>query len=333
LNVFAEFVAATDCHRRTSWYPLPSQHSLERWARELQLGITTGNWEVDMDDQQSAVSDVVDDVAVEQTDPEEALRLDEASQPYVGRWNRLVSTSNWEKGRIISQWREALIADDAAATEFSDEAWSRRVGGVTGQHVGRLRRVYQRFGQVYETYESLFWTHFQAAADWDDAEMWLEGSVQNGWSVSQMRRQRWEALGAPAGEEPDEADVVASELDEDFEPALNQSPVEHSLSAVDGHEGPLHEGPDFGDESEGDYGEDGGNIYSEQADQAADFVQPFENLGELPEDVMDAFEAYKLAILHHKGEKWSKVPLEDLLASLDALKALAVAPSAEAAPF
>ncbi len=35
--------------------------------------------------------------------------IEEASAEYLGRWNRLVSTTNWEKGRIISQWREALI--------------------------------------------------------------------------------------------------------------------------------------------------------------------------------------------------------------------------------
>ena len=34
--------------------------------------------------------------------------LDQASRPFVGRWNQLVSDTNWEKGRIIQQWREAL---------------------------------------------------------------------------------------------------------------------------------------------------------------------------------------------------------------------------------
>ena len=29
---------------------------------------------------------------------------------FVGQWNRLVSTTNWEKGRIICQWRDALCA-------------------------------------------------------------------------------------------------------------------------------------------------------------------------------------------------------------------------------
>ena len=36
----------------------------------------------------------------------ESLPVDEASQPFVGRWNALVSTTNWEKGRIIGDWRE-----------------------------------------------------------------------------------------------------------------------------------------------------------------------------------------------------------------------------------
>ena len=74
--------------------------------------------------------------------------LDTASQPYLGRWNLLVSTTNWEKGRIISDWRQTLIDAGAPAQEYSDDAWSRRVGGVSGQHVGRLRRVFERFGAV-----------------------------------------------------------------------------------------------------------------------------------------------------------------------------------------
>src|SRR6478735_7734535 len=127
------------------------------------------------------------DVAVETAgdgtssmDPQTELtaELIAASQPFVGQWNRLVSTTNWDKGRIINDWRQALVAQDAAVTEYSDEAWGRLVGGVTGQHVGRLRRVSQRFGASQHQYAGLFWSHFQAALDWNDAEMWLEGAVQ-----------------------------------------------------------------------------------------------------------------------------------------------------------
>ena len=154
--------------------------------------------------------------------------LDEASLPFEGRWNRLISRTNWEKGQIIYQWRAALKTAEAAATEYSDEAWSLRVSSVTGQHVGRLRRVYERFGEVHDQFEGLYWSHFQAALDWDDAEMWLEGGIQEHWSVSQMRKSRWEALGAPEELKPSDKDLVVAELNEDFE-----SPEHHVPSMVE----------------------------------------------------------------------------------------------------
>ena len=141
--------------------------------------------------------------------------LDQTSQQYLGQWNRLVSTTNWEKGKIIARWRAELQAANAEPSGFSDDAWSRRVGNVTGQHVGRLRRVFERFGESHESYTGLFWSHFQAALDWNDAEMWLEGAVQNEWSVTSMRAQRYEAL-QPADETPPrEDDLVTEELDAD----------------------------------------------------------------------------------------------------------------------
>ncbi|MDD4270995.1 MAG: hypothetical protein PHN77_22470, partial [Thermoguttaceae bacterium] len=140
--------------------------------------------------------------------------LEQASAEFLGRWNRLVSTTNWEKGRIISAWRKAMIDSGAPPQAYSDEAWARRVGNVSGQHVGRLRRVYDRFGGGFESFPGLFWSHFQAALDWHDAEMWLEGAVQNSWSVAQMRNQRWEATGAADGEAPPDEEI-ASEFDED----------------------------------------------------------------------------------------------------------------------
>ncbi len=178
---------------------------------------------------------------------EAIVAIDEASQPYEGRWARLISTSNWEKGRIIHEWRSALQASEAAATECSDEAWSRRVGGVTGQHVGRLRRVYDRFGEVYDQFEGLYWSHFQASLDWDDAEMWLEGAIQNGWSVSLMRKARWEALGAPEALKPREEDIITSELNEDLDLREDATPnfVEDAIHQVQEPQSPA--GPDFGD--------------------------------------------------------------------------------------
>ncbi len=268
---------------------------------------------------------------------------EEASQPFVGRWNRLVSQTNWQKGQIIHQWREALIATGAPQWEYSDETWSRLVGGVTGQHTGRLRRVYARFGQAWESYPSLAWSHFHAAIDWDDAEMWLEGAVQNGWSVSQLRAQRATTLGDLASAEPLQT-VTESDLDEDFTTAapLPDSPAKHqpgqpdaasrsSRSIPDEASGPRHEGPDFGDDTL-----DNGPLAHNAplppenfspAPETLTRVRPFAQLPHLPDDLAAAFEAFKLAILVHKAEGWKRISQEDLLASLDALKLLAESPT------
>lgn len=217
--------------------------------------------------------------------------VEATTQPFVGRWNQLVSQTNWEKGRIIQQWRDALVDAGAPAAEYADEAWSRRVGGVTGQHVGRLRRVYQRFGQTHRQFAGLYWSHFQACLDWDDAEMWLEGAVQNGWSVSQMRHQRWETMGALADQAPRDDEIVASEMDEDLEPAVNEAPVRESDQQSDYESHPRSEGPDFGDAEPSNSGPGSEHVepaealaYEQQPDPVA-AVQPFSQIGDLPDDL------------------------------------------------
>src|SRR4029079_8558432 len=118
----------------------------------------------------------------------------------------------------IHEWRQAMVDAESPAAEYSDDTWSRRAGNVTGQHVGRLRRVYERFGGVFQDYPGLYWSHFQAAIDWNDAEMWLEGAIQNRWSVSEMRRERWQAFGGWEEQRRQDGEIVAAELDEDAAP-------------------------------------------------------------------------------------------------------------------
>jgi hypothetical protein len=271
--------------------------------------------------------------------PTDTLGTD--SQPYVGRWNRLVSTTNWEKGRIICEWRETLEQAGAPPREYSDEAWSRLVGCVTAQHVGRLRRVYQRFGQVQPTYEGLYWSHFHAAIEWDDAEMYLEGAVQNGWSVSQMRRTRWEAMGAVEKDRPRDADAVAAELDEDFEAGESAPPEKLSTSYGEVSDPGKADAAGSRDKKAS---QDKKRSKDDRVDEVAAHadgpatapaapVRPFEELGELPEDVADAFEQMKLAILRHKADGWSEITRDEMLAALDSLKELALAPSADGTPF
>ncbi len=260
----------------------------------------------------------------------ESTLIDETSAQFLGEWQRLVSTTNWDKGRIIHAWREALIASDAPAVEYSDEAWSRRVGNVTPQHVGRLRRVFERFGETRSDYRGLFWSHFQAALDWNDAEMWLEGAVQSEWSIAQMRAQRWEALGGAGEVQPETEEASGAEIDEDAD-LVDDSVVRATVGEVHSPAGDesdeLSDDEDDSYESEEEETEPAGSIASATR-EAVTPVRPFANLPSLPSDVNDAFEAYKLCILRHKLAGWAEISSDDLLASLDSLKELALAPAA-----
>lgn len=249
----------------------------------------------------------------------------ELSAEFVGQWSTLISTTNWEKGQIITKWRDALMGSEAPAGAYSDEAWSRRVGGVSPQHVGRLRRVYERFGAEYTTYENIYWSHFLAALDWDDAEMWLEGAVQSNWSVSQMRRTRWESMGSQPGEEPQDSDVVSASVDEDYTPLAEVEDADPSRAVA---EGPRPDGPDFGDEdslsaesatanSDNDVDDDMPMNGESEMDQES----PFAKLPSLPVDMAEAVEQFKLAIIRHRATEWAEVSQADVGKALDALRA------------
>jgi hypothetical protein len=261
----------------------------------------------------------------------------DAAGRFVGQWNRLVSTTNWEKGRIICQWRDALIAAGAAVTDYSDEAWSQLVGGVTSQHVGRLRRVYQRFGEAFDEFEGLYWSHFQAAIDWEDAEMWLEGAIHNGWSVSQMRGKRWETVGKPG--EPMPADESAAEeaagedapwLGEDADATEAVEGIISESAEVKSVEGPARRGKDD-DEADDDTTERSSSSSDDDYETPKASPKSRSRLGvevdELPEDIADAFEQFKLAIIAQRRLGWSETTPEAVLECLDALRELTLAPS------
>ena len=257
--------------------------------------------------------------------------IDLTSEQFLSQWKRLVSTTNWDKGQIIHQWRESLRASEAPGSEYSDEAWSRRVGHVTPQHVGRLRRAYERFGAVRDDYSGLYWSHFQAALDWDDAELWLEGAVQSDWSIAEMRHQRWEANGGSIDEQPADDDAsLAPPWDEDAEPQdASGEVVSGTLSTV---ASPARTDADESDDEEGydrtQFDDETGAAQDGDAESPrVEPIRPFADLPSLPADVNDAFEAYKLCILRHKLAGWQEISRDDLLSSLEALQQLALMPA------
>lgn len=252
----------------------------------------------------------------------------EQSSSFIGKWNTLISTTNWEKGAIILQWRETLKDDGASASQYSDDAWSKLVGGVTSQHVGRLRRTSDRFGVTYEEFQGLYWSHFYAALDWDDAEMWLEGAIQNKWSVSQMRNNRWETMGSLPADKPKKEDIVDSEADEE-DSTVSMSDKLVSAGDREYIEGPIPEGPDFGDEQGSGSGRKSeavdDDLVSEMAEDATTGkpIRLFESFKDLPEDVKTAADLFKVAIISHKAAEWNEISQYDLLDLLGALGHLA----------
>lgn len=254
--------------------------------------------------------------------------LAQSSEPFVGQWNRLVSTTNWEKGRIICAWREALLSAGTPVTDYSDEAWAQLVGGVTSQHVGRLRRVFQRFGEEFEQYPGLYWSHFQASLDWDDAPMWLEGAIQNEWSISQMRGKRWETLGTPPAEQRAELDV------DDMEEMSAEPPI--SRDSVAGLQEPAIDPPSSAKTASvksvatGEPALAGGEETNEKQEVSNTKPQakrtPLNvNVELLSDDLADAFEQFKLAIIAQRREGWRDTSRETVIECLNALKELALA--------
>jgi len=250
------------------------------------------------------------------------------SEGFIGQWNRLVSTTNWEKGRIICEWREAILTSGAAVTEYSDETWAQLVGNVSSQHVGRLRRVFQRFGDVRDQYAGLYWSHFQAAIDWDDAEMWLEGAVQNDWSVSQMRGKRWETLGTTPESQRAEAVLDLAEIDEDApsESAAENSPASSAAVAASAA---TVQPPEAAAEADREAPPAPSSQDAGASTQVGKRTRLRVNVEDLPDDLAEAFEQFKLAIIAHRREGWRDTTPDTVVACLDALQELALAPTDE----
>lgn len=263
------------------------------------------------------------EIYLAESTPQPSL-ADETSAPFEGRWHRLESTTNWERGRIIFEWRQALIAAGAQPYQYSDEAWSKRVGGVTPQHVGRLRRVHERFAAQRDDFPGLYWSHFQAALDWDDAEMWLEGAVQNGWTVAEMRDQRQQTL-ATTGAAATHDQYLAAEANDQYlaaEANAAQAAAERARPAAEMSGSVPAEGEPWPPPPTWDVAE----VYQPGSGENIPGPHPPAALPELPPDLAEAFDLFKLAILRHKLANWSEVSAAQVCAALDWLRRLALNP-------
>jgi hypothetical protein len=265
--------------------------------------------------------------------------IDKLSAPIEGKWNILVSRTNWEKGVLILQWRNELIAANAPGIAYSDDAWARRVGNVSSQHVGRLRRVAERFGDKYKDFAGLYWSHFFAAIDWDDAELWLEGAVQNDWSVAQMRVQRWETIGGSSEQKPQEDDIIVAEIDEDVYSRQSLPERIEGRSAAIGAADALGELETSSVPASNIAGEPSKKKEQTKKDRAnqsesdssaprmgeRELLMSLKGISEFPADFAESLELLKVAILNHKLAGWKAISSEQVCQSLELLKLLTTA--------
>ncbi len=303
-------------------------------------------------DGENADADAADD---EPIPPEKEPLVDEIASEFVGFWNRLVSQTNWEKGKVIHSWRTKLLEAGLPRRIYSDESIAQRIGNVSAQHVGRLRRVYERFGET-EPLPNLFWSHYQAALDWDDADDWLAKASEEKLSVAQTRIARWEKYGAPPARKPKESEIVAEEPDADVNP-FNDSDADFgaAVSSEDGDDFPRSNGGrreyEFGDETiSPEQGEIGGgqekkakkskkdadvDLGEFEGDEepweseptrrsTADVLDDLSKLDPIPTDFAEAFEALKVAIMTRKLSSWEDVQPAQIAAYLSAVKRLLV---------
>ncbi len=256
--------------------------------------------------------------------------ISEPSRVFIGNWHAVVSQTNWEKGQIIFEWRRKLEDAGISARLYSDPAWSRLVGEVSPQHVGRLRRTWERFGEVYGDYPGLYWSHFFAALDWHDAEMWLEGAVQNHWSVSKMRFQRWETTGAIAGQQPDPLEIVSAEGDEGVRiPAVVASPDEIvRRDDLPPTAGPVFEGPDFGEDNHRRAAPTDERETAADLALAGNHVDIQATLEQLPGDLAKPFVQLREAIIRYRADDWNQVQRIHVVALLNDLRQLLRKPPA-----
>ncbi len=292
----------------------------------------------------------------ESVSPENAELVEEIAAEFMGFWNTLISQTNWKKGEVILTWRNRLVASGLPRGIWSDESLARRIGNVSSQHVGRLRRVFERFGdpQKYRensSFAHLYWSHYQAALDWDDADQWLMKASSESLSVAQMRMSRWEVCGSPADRKPKPEEIVAAEPDEDVNPMndadtqfvqIEQIETKTSAGAADESEtkekGEAKKASKEGNDSSNSANENGASLKNPTSGSdevwkptprtTDDVLRSMASLPELPSTLSEPVNSLKLAILDQRLAGWEQEEQEATVVWLRALADLAASKDA-----
>ena len=229
------------------------------------------------------------------------------------------------KRGISLAWRTALADAGALPQESTDEAWSQRVGNVSSQHVGPLRRVCERFTAVKDSYAGLFWSHFQAALDWQDAEC--------GWRGPCKTSGRWPRCAASDGKRWAGCPRMSRTNPTLWPPTMTKTSSRPSKALSAALAGSTSDDADAIDDDAAnlslDETTDGPVPFDADAFAPEEVAaRPFAHLAALPDDLAEAFEAFKLAIVRHRLDGWRTWLWMTSCMSIDALKSLALSAGA-----
>jgi len=128
--------------------------------------------------------------------PGKSKDVTETEAELVAKAQRAVSHCNWIVGECAADWtkkhaRGRTDADFAALV------------GLSADQVYQRRRVWETFGDVYEQYSSLKWSHFYLALNWSDAPECLQWAEENQATVAEMKAWRRAINGEDLTSEPE----------------------------------------------------------------------------------------------------------------------------------
>ena len=108
-----------------------------------------------------------------------------------------LSRCNWVVGKCAAEWTERH-ARGRTDGDFAE------LVGLSADQVFQRRRVWETFGDVFEDYPGLKWSHFYVALTWDDAPECLQWADENGATIAEMRAWRRALRGEDLSEPAEE---------------------------------------------------------------------------------------------------------------------------------
>ena len=123
-------------------------------------------------------------------------QVEESEEQLVHIASEAISQCRWTVGECAFKWtrRYAKGRTDADFGELI---------GLSGDQVYQRRRVWESFSDVYHQFESLKWSHYYAALNWDDASECLQWAEESHSTVAEMKAWRRAIRGEDLMSEPE----------------------------------------------------------------------------------------------------------------------------------